>query len=718
MNDVGLALALDDPPQLLGRQLQLPVGLDAPLLGLRRLVRTAPAGQIVQGRRQLQLRIVVQRPHVLHAAFAERPLTQDERAVMVLQRTSQNLGGARAAVVRQHNQRQILVRRGPADALALIRLHPPARRDDFAFRQERAHDVDRDIQQPTGVVAHVQHQALHALGPGRVQRLAQLIGRIRVKTGQPDVGHAGVLVQHVVPRLRGAGHAFQAPHRRQDNPAARQLEGNRLARAGPLNRQHDLGAGRPQDVTDGVVGVPAGRALVIDGDDQVVGVHTRLERRRVFQRRDHLEAVRALIHAELDADALEAAHHHLLEIDRVGRPDHAGVVVQFSDRALQELDHQQALGDLDALAIQIVHLVEQPQQVLLAVALLRLDLLAQLTQPLDEMLAQRRVAEAVHVLAQLGHAGERHQVVQGPGREFPEVRLAVVQVIDQLDGRAQQTLVDAPDPLLQGLLVLVGQLDPRMPHGVLARRAQLLVLGVNAGQQQVVIQGVLPVIFLLELPGRLGGALGQLDDPRQARQIVALGGVGHRLRDKVQRHKRLRVRQRLLRLLDVPLERLGLQLLAGRDDLVVVLQPVLHTSGSRIVLGGRQPLDRRPAGVVVAAEDGGVGRRERFVPGHGPNRGQQEPDEQGQTRVTCCHVHTSFQNDAARRPPVCRSAWVKRCSTHLVRIIRPCGFAAHVATFSSAGRRQVPTKSTAAVRSAPPARLRPGKTPGPRRAPA
>jgi hypothetical protein len=67
---------------------------------------------------------------------------------------------------------------------------------------------------------------------------------------------------------------------------------------------------------------------------------------------------------------------------------------------------------------------------------------------------------------------------------------------------------------------------------------------------------------------------------------------------------------------------------------------------------------------------------------------------------------------------VCRSAWVKRCSTHLVRIIRPCGFAAHVATFSSAGRRQVPTKSTAAVRSAPPARLRPGKTPGPRRAPA
>ena len=76
----------------------------------------------------------------------------------------------------------------------------------------------------------------------------------------------------------------------------------------------DLGVDRPAHLVDRVGQVEADHRLAVDVGDEVAGLDAGLGRRRVVDRRDHLDD--AVLHRDLDAEAAELAlglHLHVGE---------------------------------------------------------------------------------------------------------------------------------------------------------------------------------------------------------------------------------------------------------------------------------------------------------------------------------------------------------------------------------------------------------------------
>ena len=115
---------------------------------------------------------------------------------MILQRAGHDLGRARAVAIDEHDHRQVRVLAVFVRAVVLVRLRDAAARvdDHVAARKEPIGDLDSLVQRSTGIVAQVEHQALHPAVGQLLERGADFVVRRLGKISELDV--ARVLVDH------------------------------------------------------------------------------------------------------------------------------------------------------------------------------------------------------------------------------------------------------------------------------------------------------------------------------------------------------------------------------------------------------------------------------------------------------------------------------------------------------------------------------------------
>ena len=286
------------------------------------------------------------RKHQLHGALAERGLPDDHRTLVVLERASHDLAGARRRPAGQHDQR---VTRFGARALRALFLAPFAAAgggNDHAVFQETVGDFGGLIEQPTGIAAQIDHQSAHPLFLLQIaERRLELVGRAALKLLDPDVADPAA-----------EWPAFDALDL---DFLAHQLEG---PRAGPalvavsMHPDRDLGARFAAQATDRVVERHVQRGFVVDLGDSIEALQPRAPGRRSRHRshdRQHLVADR-----DHDSEAAEVtrgrqvhlpvsfrAHEHAVRVQRAqhavarGVLDFAQVELGVLEIALQESEH-------------------------------------------------------------------------------------------------------------------------------------------------------------------------------------------------------------------------------------------------------------------------------------------------------------------------------------------------------------------------------------------
>ena len=222
---------------------------------------------------------------------------------MILQRARHDLGRRGRAAVDQDDDRLVL------GEVAGARIEPlgffgiaAARRYDLALFQERIGHRDGLIEQPAGIVAQVDDEALElvaGLGGEIGDRLLQALGGLLVELGDAD--EADIVLE-------------TRAHRAHADDVARDRHLDRLVLALAHDLELDLGVHRAAHLLDRLVeGQPLHRLVVEMGDD-VVGHDPGLRRRGFVDRRHDLD--QAVLHGDLDAEAAELAaglHLHVAE---------------------------------------------------------------------------------------------------------------------------------------------------------------------------------------------------------------------------------------------------------------------------------------------------------------------------------------------------------------------------------------------------------------------
>ena len=291
----------------IGRFFDHVVGYDAPGLD------GAAVGRVVAGRGELDGRLLAgQRQDGLHRALAEGLRAQHDGALVVLQRTSHDLGGRGRTCVDQHHHlgslgpgrqrgdavglaaaRHVVLRAGVEAALGVVGAAVGGG-DFHAGLQEGGRDANGAVQQAARVIAQVQHHGL--------ERAVVLLGQLFEVIDQ--------VVDGVFLELRDAdvAHArFQqlAAHRLHLDDVAHDGEHDGLRDALALQRQGDGALGLAAHHLDGFFQPHVLGGGVADLDDQVAGLDAGLGRGGALDGRDHLDE--AVLGADLDAQAAELA---------------------------------------------------------------------------------------------------------------------------------------------------------------------------------------------------------------------------------------------------------------------------------------------------------------------------------------------------------------------------------------------------------------------------
>src|SRR5271165_3709543 len=134
----------------------------------------------------------------LHRSLAEGAGTDDRRASVILQSASHDLGGRSRAAVDQHDEGLAPgeIARVCMEALGL-RGDAAAGRDNLALLKERIGDRDRLIEQPAGIVAQIDNEALEliaGLGSEVGDRFFQAIRGLLVELSNANV--ADIILVH------------------------------------------------------------------------------------------------------------------------------------------------------------------------------------------------------------------------------------------------------------------------------------------------------------------------------------------------------------------------------------------------------------------------------------------------------------------------------------------------------------------------------------------
>ena len=343
---IGFAGAQGAEQIAFGRFVHHDVGHDA--LGLDRLA----ARRVVARRGQLDAGIWAQRTHGLHRALAKGLGAHDGGALVVLQGARDDLRSRGRAFVDQHHQRHLLDRCGQCldridttagvelgrcaeSGLALGQLAVGGHHHHIG-RQEGGRNGDGGVEQTTGVVAQIEHQALQV----RVL-LVELV----------DLAHK--VFHRAFLELRDAHPAVTGLHHLGFDRLGLDLgagdgDGETAAFVLAQDGQRHLGVGLAAHALDRFVQRQAFDGGVVDLGDQVIGFEAGLVSGRALDGRD--DADQPVFLRDLDADTDELAAGAFLEFLE-------GLLVEVLRVRIQARDHaRDGIGD-QLLVVGWLHVV-------------------------------------------------------------------------------------------------------------------------------------------------------------------------------------------------------------------------------------------------------------------------------------------------------------------------------------------------------------------------
>jgi len=236
----------------------------------------------------------------LHATLAEGLGTHERRAVVVLKRAAEDLARGCGVLVDEQDERHVIRRHEPVGAHLLLGLVALLDPHDDAVIYEQGCDVDRLLQESTGIVSNIENERLCALLLQVFDRLLELFLTLRVEAAQGDV--ADILV---------VAHEFRH-HVGDVDLGALDREGVLLVvLGGARNCELDLGALGSAHGLDDRLARPRIHAIAVDLHDDVVGFEAGLLGRCALDDRDEKDGVVLL--ADGHADAVELAVRLLVE---------------------------------------------------------------------------------------------------------------------------------------------------------------------------------------------------------------------------------------------------------------------------------------------------------------------------------------------------------------------------------------------------------------------
>ena len=267
------------------------------------LLDAASRGRVVVGDGDSHHRPVGEVERALHESLAKGATAHHRGAVLVLERTRDDLGGGGAELVDEHHHLAVQELAVALGAVFLARHGAPLHVDDEVARlQELVGYAHGGIEEAAAVVLQVEHQVAHALALERVDGRHELIVGRCAEAADAHVADGGA--DHVggVDGLEGNFVAHDGERQHARDAAAHHAEPHLGA---PLAAQaaHNLVAAH----------LHAGYGGVVDADDAVAGQHAHLFRGAVGDGLDDQQ--RVAVHVELHADAVEGALerlHHLL----------------------------------------------------------------------------------------------------------------------------------------------------------------------------------------------------------------------------------------------------------------------------------------------------------------------------------------------------------------------------------------------------------------------
>src|SRR5207248_1362180 len=191
-------------------------------------------GRVIFRRGQSQAGVLLQRKDGLDQALAERVLTQNPSAVVILDSAGDDLSGRGGEAVDQHDDGVVMTAVALAGGVGLLGRGASAMGDYYLpLAQEAVGDGDALIQQAAGVVAQIENQALDIVLTQHLQVLFDL--------------RAGGLVELLDLHVGDALVAFE-PDGILDalarNLVANHIESQRFFAAFPRNDYLDLRAAR------------------------------------------------------------------------------------------------------------------------------------------------------------------------------------------------------------------------------------------------------------------------------------------------------------------------------------------------------------------------------------------------------------------------------------------------------------------------------------------
>ena len=162
-----------------------------------RLLYRSPRRGIVTRHGKTHGRAVVERYLILHQPLAEGAATYDKAAVVVLQRSGQNLARRCAPLVHQHGQIDVRRTAEPVAEL-LVAMPPPIFGVDYKtpLGQKFVGYHYRLIQKAARITPQVEYQTLHALAAQTCQRPKQLDMRRARELRQTHVTDMTLAVEH------------------------------------------------------------------------------------------------------------------------------------------------------------------------------------------------------------------------------------------------------------------------------------------------------------------------------------------------------------------------------------------------------------------------------------------------------------------------------------------------------------------------------------------
>ena len=156
---------------------------------LARTLNRAAARREPLARRDLERVAAVELVDALHESLAEARLSDDERAIVILQRAGDDLGRRRGALVRQDDDRN-----GRRDRRRLGACNSPTRPsrpftdgDLLSLLQEHVRDLEALVEDAARIAAHVEDDAARALRLELLDGGRDVVGRVLVELLERDV---------------------------------------------------------------------------------------------------------------------------------------------------------------------------------------------------------------------------------------------------------------------------------------------------------------------------------------------------------------------------------------------------------------------------------------------------------------------------------------------------------------------------------------------------